>query len=62
MSGVQKRKPLRYRAVRGMNYGPEFTRRLEPGDQLPADFPEKSLGWLLEQGAIERIDEPEQEG
>lgn len=40
-----------YRARAGLAYG---TRRVEAGDKV-SDLPQSSLGWLLEQGLIERV-------
>ncbi len=59
MSGRSKDERIQtlaqYEVVTGMNYGP-LRRRLEPGDRLPADFPIESLGWLLEQRHIRKVE------
>jgi hypothetical protein len=42
-----------YRALAGINYGPDGV-RAEPGDKLPATFaPKKTIAALLQQGAVE---------
>lgn len=44
-----------YRIVRGVNYpgADGVEKRAEPGD-LVDDLPEGSVGWLLDDGAIEK--------
>lgn len=41
-----------YRILTGLNYG---NRRVEPGDVV-SDLPAAAVKWLVEQGAIERVE------
>lgn len=46
--------PQSYRIVRGVNYpSGAGEKRAEPGDVVD-DLPEESIGWLLDDGAIEK--------
>lgn len=54
---MAKKKTL-YRAIVGLDYPPD--RRVEAGE-LADDIPPVSLGWLLEQGLVEPVDEDEAE-
>lgn len=48
-------KRQQYRALKGMNYGPK-DKRVEPGD-IVSDLPTGAIASLLEQGAIEVVEE-----
>lgn len=44
-----------YRVLTGLNYpGADEHRRAEPGE-IVDDLPKKSVGWLLEDGHIEKV-------
>lgn len=51
---ADKPKP-RYRVLNGVDYPPN--KRAEIGDVVD-DLPGKSIGWLLDQGVIEKTDDP----
>lgn len=54
----------KYRALVGLDYPPnnkEPKRRAEPGDVVD-DLPPKVIGWMLEIGAIEKVEPGEATG
>ena len=50
-----KARKASYEVLTGLNYG---TKRAEAGD-IVSDIPASSIGWLLEQGHIKRVEESE---
>jgi hypothetical protein len=50
-----KARKASYEVLTGLNYG---DRRAEAGETV-SDLPASSIGWLLEQGHIKRVEESE---